>query len=719
MDRKMVGIVYRRELRDTLRDRRTLFLMLGLPLVLYPLLLIGTSQLVVLQYGRVVDQPPRVAVLDAPPDFGPFLDKVSGEGLAVEVRDTKDPLGALEAGEIEAWVDFDGAVEGTPPRAKVRFDGTNDRSTAARTRLVTLLRRYREKRVEENLEASGLDRTAVTPFDIAPVNVAGASARGGALFGKVLAILLVLMAVTFPFYPAIDAAAGEKERGTLETLLVTPVGRTELVMGKYLSILTVALVGSTLNLVAMAFTFSHFASLVNEANAQARELRGVQGDPDEVSIEGMVEKKEAVQFRVDGATILALLIVLVPLCALFSALALALSAFARTYKEGQYYLTPLIAAVLPLALVPVLPEFPLTWTLSIVPVANVCLLFREVLSSNWLPGHFVVVQLSTFAYAALALVWAQRLFRREEVLFRQPGTLAWRFWRASPDYGKLPRARHAFFLFVLVLLLMWFAGQEFQRANLVRGLVLSLLFLVLSPALATAALYRFDWKATFAFRVPSLRALAGAVVLGLGAFLLARQVLYWQSLAYPLPEGPAAAEELARLPLAWLVLIACVLAPLCEEALCRGFLLRGFSAGRGIWAGVVFSAACFALLHLSPHRFLFTFTLGLALGFAVHRSGSLATGILLHGISNGTALVVATNWPDLAEPRSSLPWWLLAAGLALAAAGVLLLALRGRARKQEEPAETGGVPNPDLSPRQEPQRFGSQDSGSRGSAGSK
>ncbi len=681
MDVRSIRLVLARELRDTLRDRRTLALMLGLPIVLYPLLMIGVTQMVVVQYTTIVDAPPPIAVTNPPEGFAEFMDSLTDKGFTFDVKEPENPEEALEAREIDAWIEYvEAASPDERPRFRIYYSSESDHSRVAETRARALLKRYREARVKENLASAGLDRRFILPFDLQPKDVASETTRGGALFGQAIAILLVLMAITFPFYPAIDSAAGEKERGTLETVLVSPIGRRELVLGKFIAIFIIAVFGSALNLGAMLMTFGHFATLVNKTSEQSWELRGHDQAEDEAAIEGMIEKRFTVDFETDASIVAMMMSLLVPLCGLFSAVSLALSSQARTYKEGQYYLTPMVALALPLVMVAMLPEIRLTWPMAIFPVANVVILFRELLGGEWYPWQFVIVLASTSIYAGMALFWTQTLFSREEILFRQPGSLSWRFWKTSPEYEGRPRPRHAVSVFIAALLLIWFVGVPLQTWNLPWGLAITLVVLVLAPPILATRLFRFRAREVFSIEVPNLRSVAGSLVLGASGFALGLQVSHWsEALIGRAPSDPSALGEIGLFAA---IVLFCVLPPLCEEALCRGFILKGFLADSKPWVAILASALLFGFLHLSPHRLAFTFLLGVLLGWAVYRSGSLFCGMLLHATSNGLAIALYARYEerlDLILHTTGLPpSWLGGAVLATA----LGAALVGRKRNK-------------------------------------
>src|SRR5439155_12386156 len=204
-------------------------------------------------------------------------------------------------------------------------------------------------------------------------------------------VLLVTWSLAGALYPAVDLCAGEKERGTMETLLISPASREELVWGKFLTIWVLSAATALLNLASMGITSAHFSSML----------------PHDVL-------RPAAIFWCIGLVL--------PLSAFFSAISLAIGAYARSSKEGQYYLMPLFIVTVPLVFLSLAPGVELNPFYSLVPVTGVALLLQRLMTTSldqapWL--YFVPVLVPVVLYSGLALHWAIEQFKREEVLFRE------------------------------------------------------------------------------------------------------------------------------------------------------------------------------------------------------------------------------------------------------------------------------------------------------------
>ena len=234
------------------------------------------------------------------------------------------------------------------------------------------MRRWRNAVTEGNLVASDVPMEATRPFEVQLHDVALERQRHAAVWSKILPFIVFIWALTGAFYPAVDLCAGEKERGTLETLLTSPALRREIVWGKLLTVMTFSTVTALLNLSSLGVTGKFVIDQLSQV--------GNFGDQNPLSM--------------PPASALAwLALALVPISALFSALCLACAAFARSTKEGQYYLMPLMLVSMPLMLLPMSPGVELNLGNSLVPLTGMVLLLRSVIEGPRGAGHAIVLPL--------------------------------------------------------------------------------------------------------------------------------------------------------------------------------------------------------------------------------------------------------------------------------------------------------------------------------------
>jgi sodium transport system permease protein len=673
-----VATVLAKELRETLRDRRTLFMMIVIPTLLYPALMVVLEQLTLLGQRRLAERPAAVAVAGADTAMAAFLRRDTALRVLPPESATAD---AIRKKRAEAAVVVSAPAPGSAATARVRvlFDGSDDRSQHARDVVSRRVDAWKDSLLARRLAGAGLPPGFATPLALADSSVATAEQQGAYALGRFLPVLLILMTLLGAFYPAIDLAAGEKERGTLETLLTAPVPAREIVTGKFAAVTLIGMAAAAANLLSMLLTFQS----------------GV----------FKFAKAAHVKFTLPWSTALLVLAGLVPLAVLFSALFLGIAVRSQSFKEAQNALTPVqLASTLPI-LVVTLPGIDFNAALAAVPVVGIAMMFREMMSGHAPLVPSLIAFGTTILYAALALHFAARAFGREDVLFGGGAGTApkggWRerlaAWRSSGRRAPLPAEALAFTAFIAVL---YFHGAPWLQARFgERGLLASEWLLLFVPAVAFAVLGPYDVRRTLAIRPPTARGMAGALLVALAAVPIG-WALGWLQIRLHWVEIPKnMMSQLQHLVTAtslprffWLLLLVAVTPAFCEEAVFRGVLLQGLAREERMWRAVGLSALIFGAFHLSSEsalRFLPTAWVGLAMGFVVWRTRSIFASMLMHFVNNGLSVVVVSSSAvaKFALPGDGMaPNWLLVAAAPLAlAAGVWLLPRRSAA-----PDDPGG-----------------------------
>lgn len=653
--------VFLKELKETIRDRRTLMVMLVVPVFLYPVLLIVVEQLAIFGQRQLEEAPAAVVAQGAGPDLLRILQ--TDPEMAVREDGGAQPE-AVARGEIDVIVRYDAAPGDARDGVRIYYDASRDRSRRARSLVLDRLDVWSDTLLAERLAERGLPPDFASPLAYADSSVATAQQMGGYALGRFLPMLLILMTLLGAFYPAIDLSAGEKERGTLETLLTTPVPPREVVAGKFLTVALIALTAATLNLVSMLLTFQ----LAAFQFASAMEI----------------------QLSLPWTTLVLVLLFLIPLVVFFSALFLGLALRAQSFKEAQNTLTPVqLASMIPMML-PLIPGIPLSYAVALVPIGGVALLFRELMVGEAPVGPALLALGTTILYAGLALRYAAASFGREEVLFGTgagaggAATLRDRFagWKRGPR--RRLRPPEALALVALVALLYFYLGVTIQIRLGEIGILVSQVLLLALPVLLFVRLGPFRVREALALRAPTPVQLGAGTLIVLGAIPLGWTLAWLQTFVMEMPEEfLAALEELVRADTAgeflWLLLLVAITPAICEELLFRGALLQGLSNGMTPARAITVSAAVFGAFHLSTEtviRFLPSAGLGVVLGYVVWRTGSLFVGAAMHFVNNGF-IVVLVAMPRLqegvvtaeGEPR----WTLVAAGAVLLVLGFRLL----------------------------------------------
>ncbi|MFH5805705.1 ABC transporter permease subunit/CPBP intramembrane protease [Alienimonas sp. DA493] len=651
-----------KELRESLRDRRTTITLVLMPLLVYPLL--GALFRNVLIATNPAEAGPVSVVFESEADAEVFQ-QVFQEGTALLERAgvldrrqgllelnltmPRRPDDALEAvvarGEAELGLRVAEPAEaddpdGEPaPRYTILTRSGSPLSVETGRRIVARLRAVNEAAIEARLREAGLSAEVPADFATEAVEPTG----GGAIsLATVVPLILLLMTATGAVYPAIDTTAGERERGTLETLVAAPVSRLHVLLGKFVAVWAVAVLTAGANLIAMTATVY--------AVGLDRELFG-----------------ENVPWWSLPATagLLALT------AGFFAAVLLAVTSAARSFKEAQAYLIPLMLCCLApggLALTPSI-ELDLAWAAA--PLMNLVLLAREVLSGTAPPLPALVAVVSTVCYAGLALSVAARIFGTDAILYGGPG--GWGEFLKPPSRpdGVPPLGAVLLGTLACVAAFLVLGGVPGKLAGLTDEESLAAVdlptLLIANAAVSLLVFVGLPWaiarwaggstRRTFALRTPSVVGLLGGLLLGLGAWAGVFEILLALGAADRIGDAGRLAEfgeRIETLPLPLVLACLAIVPAVTEEFAFRGFVLTRLKVLFGaVWA-VIASGLIFGVFHVVKDLGLFdrligTTLLGLLLGWVRVRTGSLWPGMLLHAVSNAALLSIASYKQELSE----------------------------------------------------------------------
>lgn len=532
------------------------------------------------------------------------------------------------------------------------------------------------------------------PVRFAVASVAPPASGSGISFTALIPLILTLMTITGAVYPAIDLTAGERERGTLESLVAAPIPRMRILLGKLVAVVAVSMLTAVVNLVGMTITIWVF-------------------------------QFDTMLFGEQGLTLVAvfkILALLVLFAAFFSSVLLVITSFARSFKEGQAYLIPVMMVALAPSLMSLKPDLELTGIWAVTPLVNIVLLSRDVLTGDAQWPMALVAIVSTLFYALLAITLAARFFGTAKVLYGQDEGIGMLFRRptsatpvASASMALLCLALlfPASFLWQGLLMRLGDRGTEFVMLAAASGL---LVVFVLIPT-AMALFHRVRLLSGFNVRRASGWCFLSALLLGLGLGPLLMQAIassgHWLEYLQAgtgsrealIETAEAQAERLRQTP--WLLVIFCfaITPAICEELFFRGLLFRALRASLSPTGTIVATGLMFGAFHLITtsglgiSRFIPTTVMGFALGWLCYKSGSVIPGIVLHAIYNTLGLslgyfrndMVARGW--ITEDQNYIPLEILAIALILSYIGFAILHLRvGVVGKPEDRPLTGGKP---------------------------
>jgi sodium transport system permease protein len=391
MQLRSIKLIYLKEILDLLRDRRTIISMLVFPLLVMPMIFLGLSYFLSRSINRAQDKQFSVALKQ---ETGLEGITTSLEQAGFKVRPSDSPRRAVENKETELGVDVGGETNG--PSVRIYVDQSQLEATVASGRIETALNQLKEAKVKNELQRAGVPERILTPFTVEKVNTAPPKKMSGMFIGAMIGYMFVMFMLMGAMYPAIDMTAGEKERRTMEMLLSSPAGRGEIVLGKILVAITASFMTSVLTIIS--FRVSSLFGM--KAIGSGRQLPLMMEIP------------------LDAKTFALIFVSIIPMAILSATLMIAIATMAKSYKEAQSYLTPLLlVAILP-AMVSLLPGVKLNAGMALIPIVNFSQLIKELILGDWSWTGFTLTLFSNLIYAAIAFTAAVRVFKNERILFR-------------------------------------------------------------------------------------------------------------------------------------------------------------------------------------------------------------------------------------------------------------------------------------------------------------
>ncbi|MEZ6148573.1 MAG: ABC transporter permease subunit/CPBP intramembrane protease [Pirellulaceae bacterium] len=726
MNWKHVHLIFLREMNDQLRDRRTLFTIAILPMLLYPLL--GMLMMQIAQFHReytvsirvvgAENWPARSPLLDAhqqliplpglekitrlveieavpwPSDDSPEarakLEQASRAAVMADVVDAvlliepefdsllqlraahatqsdAPPDSTQEVGQdteqraggnarLAAEISAEKATEPAQVPVSETEDGlelianlARDNSKIAQARLSTVLDQWRANWVVSQLSAAGVNPRLVEPIMLTETDTSVSSVRRAMLWSKILPFVMLVWALTGAFYPAIDLCAGEKERGTLETLLSSPARRREIVWGKLLTISVFSIGSALLNLMSMHLTAGIIVKQL--ASQGSTEIASVLG-PMPIHAFGW------------------LVLLLIPMAAFFSALALAVAALARSTKEGQYYLMPLLMVTLPLVALPMLPSLQLNLGTSLVPVSGAVFLVRSLIEGRYTEAvvHLPVVVLVTAACCWLALRWAIRQFESEAVMFREADRWSVKLWMRHlwRDRGDTASPTEAVLCGLTIIIGMFFAqfvaGSTIHDfTSIATSTVIVQIAIILTPCVLMALFLTRSPRRALRIHRPQFSHVVAAVMIGVAMHPSYMALGSGISQVYEIGEETSSVLQMFQSlvlsqPLWIILLLMAALPAICEELAFRGFIFGGLLHKNGALRAIVVSALFFGFTHPVLQQSIAASLMGLMLGLIAWRTGGVLCTILVHAINNTLSLTMAWCAANHVSLPASLNW---------------------------------------------------------------
>lgn len=391
----MIFAIIKKELKETLRDRRTLLAMIVIPILIFPLIL-GLVQTVT----KSIEEKEKnkrftIAVAtETPNKFTEILETTPdelGKKKLLYVPSTLSPSELLENDSIDIVVtfqtDFDAQeINEQSNSLTVYYEG---KSIMAKSKAELFLNYVTAQLLQERLLRKDIPQALLNPLQVTYENKTSDKEMIGKLAGGFLPYLFIIFGFIGCMYPAIDLFTGEKERKTLETLLTTPLPRWKILIGKMAVVVISGIAASSFALIGLFLGIEFF---------------------------GVIEDKaimEVIRSILSVSFILSLYILLLPLTIFFAGILIPIAVYAKTFKEAQSIITPLNFIVILPALTGFIPTFELSATTALIPIVNIVLASKELVAGTIEPLHMVIAFLTMLVLAAISVAISHHHFGKE------------------------------------------------------------------------------------------------------------------------------------------------------------------------------------------------------------------------------------------------------------------------------------------------------------------
>lgn len=627
MNRKTVWALYKKEILDILRDKKTIFMMVIMPIFLYPVIVVAMLQIMQNVSNEMQQKTYKIAFEESITEQqelkNAIVEIMEEKEYHLQIIDTNMPEQYLQEKQIDAYLvqeEQDGQMIYT-----IKYVSTINDSVTAADMLKELLNNYREQLRKEGIEAAGLDvQVILYPIVVELDDQASGEETLGNIIGSMIPFLLITSILLGSMYPAIDVTAGEKERGTLETVLTLPISNYELITSKFFAVATISCISALLNLISMGFLglylYNTIGFLMNEITIQ------------------LVEFIPAIIIMIICVLVFALFV---------TALSLCVCLFAKSFKEAQNYITPLMLVIMLTGYIGFIPNVELTQTTAIVPVANICLLIKQIFTFQLSYELIVMVLVSNIVYSMVSMMVLGKIYNSETVLFGDgKGGIRLLERRANLKSGQLPTIADAVIVLAIVLLGTFYIGTYAQLKFGFIGVAVQQVIILLVP-ISFIIYLKYDLKKTLSIKIPKLSDMIGSIMVWAGTYLLAAMaskilaIIFPSSLEYLGEYNQYFLEQNTIL----LFIIVGICPAIAEEVLFRGFVFSAMKERWKPWTAILLSSILFGLYHMDIIKFFTTGMLGIAMAYSVYYSNSIITSMCIHFLNN-TGSVCALVFPD-------------------------------------------------------------------------
>lgn len=624
MNSRVIRNLYKKEMLDVLRDKKTVLMMLVVPLILYPLIFVVGLQIMAGISSDMSEKTYRIAFDSTDEKLESYFEDIRSEGYAFDIVYTDNPQEALKAEDIDAYIECTEDEEGAV--YKVHYISAVVDSGYAADMIEEVLGLYKTRLITERLYNEGFEPDEILcPINVSYEDMASNEESAGSLLGTIIPFMLVVSLILGTMYPAIDTTAGERERGTLETILTLPVSNQELIMSKFLTVATIGVISAVLNILSMCGVGAYMYNMMRTVTDETM---------------GIDMSKFAPAILVGVLCILAFAVFI-------SAVTMCVCAFAKSYKEANNYITPLMLVVMFASFIGFIPNVSLTTNMALAPVINICLLIRDLLAFKVDIGIIILVLMSNIVYGILAITFLGKIYSSERVLFGDGSSGVQIFERRkNMKKGGVPTIGDAWLIIAITAVAIVYIGGSIQLAFGYYG-ILGTQLLIIGIPLVAAIYTKKNIKETFRIRGFSLAQLIGSILMIFGAVLLGMLITAFVGMVFKDSAENLQTDTEGLLGGSFLgtLLVVAIVPAVCEEFMFRGYIFAAFEKKLKPVYAVLITAVLFGVYHMSVVKFFTTAFIGGVICVSAYCTKSIFPGIIMHFLNNALS-VTYMYFPD-------------------------------------------------------------------------
>ena len=636
MNRKIIFTLLKKELTDIFRDTKTIIIMVIVPLILYPLVFLGSLLLTSSLLKESTVKTYNVAIVSTTAETTQNIRSLLDDALSKheyhfhteEINSSEDYEKLIRDEKFDVIIVPEN-TENDYPDITIHSLTSSNKSGTARSMVDVVFSDYSDDIIEERFKDAldNYDTLKEEPFKLEKKDYSSKEETTGMLIGYIMPFMMIISVLMGAFTVAIDISVGEKERGTLETLITLPISNTQMMISKFLAVTIFALFSVAINILSFAFMGIFIFNSMEYAKTFVGEFKFTQFIP----------------------SILLMFVLLVLFTMFVSSVCLCVDFMAKSVKEANNLTTPLMLILMTGAGMSVLPGVKLNFGLALVPILNVSLLIKELFMLNFDVSLVAVVFAATIIHTTIAIYIMTKVFSSENILFGE-GIRSVRIFekRANMPKNQIPGVGDIVMVFALMFLISNFAGGFVVLKFGFIGYAFSQLIIFLVPVLY--ALYmRADMKNVFSFEAPGIKEMVGVLFFVSGSYVFNTVLVSILYNAFPViaRDNDMLSGVVSSAGFIPALIVIGLMPAIAEEAAFRGFLYGTLKNKRiPILATIVITAVVFAAYHMNLLQFIYVTLMGLLMSYMIYNSKSIFVTAFFHLLNNSFSVLLEYH-PDL------------------------------------------------------------------------